>query len=314
MSWTKLTVSCPTEALDEVAAVLSMVCNSLQIEDYSDLEQSLRPELSEVIDEELRARDRTRGAVIVYLPPGKDPREDVSFVRERLAAADLLDACAISLDGVDEEDWASAWKRYYHPMRVGQHLVVAPPWEPPAPAPGDIVLTMDPGMAFGTGSHETTRLCLTLLERVLPEKLAANPALRLLDVGCGSGILSIAAAKLGVPVCFAYDIDEVAVRIARKNVAANGCAGAVTVGRSDLLASVDRSAPYDIVTANLVSDLLLRLSQDLPPLLRAGSLVLASGIIAPRLPEVREALSSAGLCVLAEESENDWFALAAEKE
>ena len=309
--WTKLSVECKTEETDTVSAILSMVANSLMVEDYSDLEEAVQPGFGELIDEELLKKDKTKATVSVFLPPEKNPAEDAAFVRERLRASGL--ACPLAFSGVDEEDWANEWKKYYHPQHIGKHLVVTPPWENYAPAAGETVVTMDPGMAFGTGTHETTRLCLALLESYLPEKIAENPRLRLLDVGTGSGILSIAASKLGAEACYAYDIDPVAVRVAKENAAANGC-GNITCGCSDLLAGVNRDAPYDFVCANIVADIILRMAPDLPPLLRDGAIVITSGVIAPRAEEVLRGMEVAGFEKIGGQEENDWTAMVFRKQ
>ena len=302
IEWTKLSVECATREIDTVSAILSMVANSLMVEDYSDIEETVQPGFGEVIDEALLQKDRTKATVSVFLPPEKNIAEDAAFVRERLATAGL--DCTIRFEGVDEEDWANEWKKYYHPLHIGMHLVVTPPWEDYIPTPEETVVTMDPGMAFGTGTHETTRLCLALLEKYMPR----NCNCRLLDVGTGSGILSIAASKLGAGRCFAYDIDPVAVRVAKENIELNGCKN-ITCGCSDLLAGVDRTAPYDFVCANIVADIILRMAPDLPPLLREGALVVTSGVIAPRAAEVLRGMEAAGFTKIGEMSENDWIAM-----
>jgi len=176
-----------------------------------------------------------------------------------------------------------------------------PPWIPYTPAENEIVVQMDPGMAFGTGTHETTRLCLMLLERYL------TPGDRVLDVGTGSGILSIAARKLGARSAYAYDIDPVAVRVAKDNVIANGVSD-ITCGVSDLLNDIDRSEPYDFVCANIVADILIRMSADIGSVMKTGGLIITSGIIEGKCEEVRAAMEANGFAVAHTETENDWVA------
>ncbi|MGE5591162.1 MAG: 50S ribosomal protein L11 methyltransferase [Bacillota bacterium] len=190
---------------------------------------------------------------------------------------------------VNEEDWANAWKAYFHPFRVGRRLVVVPSWEDYIESPGDIRLTLDPGMAFGTGTHPTTSLCLEVLEE------AVRSGDRILDVGCGSGILAIAAAKLGAESVEAMDIDPVAVQVAEENVARNGVSGSVRLARGELAAVVPPGKPSaDIVVSNIIADVIIALVGDVRARLRPGGLWLAGGIIEERLPQVEEALRRGG--------------------
>ena len=306
MKWTKLTAHCRTSDLDTVCAVMSMVDEGLQIEDYSDVEENLMTVYGELIDEKILKSDRSAAAVSVYVPEEKDLAAAVSFLEERFKALGL--SCFLEKEGMDEEDWANVWKQFYKPLRIGRRLVVTPPWEKVTAGRDDVVVVMDPGMAFGTGTHETTRLCLELIEKHLKK------GDRMLDVGTGSGILSIAGAKLGASLVRAYDIDPVAVRVARENVAANGVDGAVVCGQSDLLRGVDRAAaPYDLVSANIVADILIRMAPDVPALMREGARLIASGVIEGRKNDVRAAMERAGLRMVDEAEQSDWTALVFEK-
>ena len=172
--------------------------------------------------------------------------------------------------------------------------------------PGEIVVRMDPGMAFGTGSHETTRLVIGLLEKY------TKPGCRMLDVGCGSGILAICASKLGAGQCLAYDIDPVAVRVANENIKDSGLDN-VTCEVSDLLRDVDRSYAYDLITANIVADIIIRMSPDVGALMHKDTVLLVSGIILERSDDVVEALESHGLKVVERVVDNDWCAMAVMK-
>ena len=210
---------------------------------------------------------------------------------------------SVETDKVDEEDWATAWKKYYFPTRVGERLVVCPSWEDYAPAPGEVVLTMDPGMAFGTGTHDTTRLCMQLLEKY------AAPGVKLLDVGTGSGILAVAALLLGADSAVGVDIDEVAVRVAKENAAANGVGDRAAFLAGDLADRVD--GRFAVVTANIVADVILRLIPDLGRFLEPGGVFIASGIIDTREADVVSALEGAGYRLADRRESGGWVALAA---
>ena len=185
-------------------------------------------------------------------------------------------------------------------------MFIVPAWERYTEQPGEIVVRMDPGMAFGTGSHETTRLVIGLLEKYTPR------GGRMLDVGCGSGILAICASKLGAGQCYAYDIDPVAVKVANENIKDSGLTN-VTCEVSDLLRDVDRSYPYDLITANIVADIIIRMSPDVGALMHAGTVLLVSGIILERSDDVVEALEANGLKIVERVVENDWCAMAVMK-
>jgi len=203
---------------------------------------------------------------------------------------------------VREEEWATAWKAYFKPVRVGRHFLVKPTWEKAELLPGDVLLELDPGMAFGTGTHPTTTLCLEALEKTV------RPGSRVFDLGTGSGILAIAAAKLGAEV-EAVDVDPVAVRVAQENVELNQVAARVRVARGDLGTVLQGQA--DVVVANIIADVILLLLQDLPRLLKPAGVFLASGIIEPRAAEVEAAMRQAGLQISERLEDAGWVLLRA---
>ncbi len=304
LEWTQIKVTVPLEYLDSLIAIMSMISNQLQIEDYSDID--LKSCYGDLIDESILNADKTIASVSVYVEGNRPCNDELAFLRERLAVANLTDVATISLGGVNEEDWANAWKAYYKPLHIGEHMVIVPAWERYKEQPGEIVVRMDPGMAFGTGSHETTRLVIGLLEKY------TKPGCRMLDVGCGSGILAICAAKLGAGQCLAYDIDPVAVRVANENIKDSGLTN-VTCEVSDLLRDVDRSYAYDLITANIVADIIIRMSPDVGSLMHEGTVLLVSGIILERSEDVVEALEANGLKVVERAVDNDWCAMAVMK-
>jgi ribosomal protein L11 methyltransferase len=302
--WTQIKVTVPLEHLDGLTAVMSMISNQLQIEDYSDID--LKSCYGDLIDESILNADKTIASVSVYRPGNSPCSDELAFLREHMAIAGIAERATISLNGVNEEDWANAWKAYYKPLHIGKQMVIVPAWERYTEEPGEIVVRMDPGMAFGTGSHETTRLVIGLLEKYTPQ------GGRMLDVGCGSGILAICASKLGAGQCYAYDIDPVAVKVANENIKDSGLTN-VTCEVSDLLRDVDRSYPYDLITANIVADIIIRMSPDVGALMHAGTVLLVSGIILERSDDVVEALEANGLKIVERVVENDWCAMAVMK-
>ena len=298
--WTKLTVTGKTADLDGICAVMSMLDNGLMIEDYSDF--SLNGMYGELVDDTILNADRDTVKVSLFVPEDKSFIEYKEYLETRIA--DLGIDASISFEGVSEDDWAESWKQYYKPIPLGR-VTVVPAWEKYEAKEGEILVRMDPGMAFGTGTHETTRLVM----RIMQDELKGGE--RVLDVGTGSGILSICASKLGAASCNAYDIDPVAVNVARENAKDDGCDN-ITVGVSDLLAGVDLSGgKYNFCVANIVADIIIRMMPDISDYLEVGAPLILSGIIAPRADEVREAVRAAGFEIVREEQENDWLAIMA---
>ena len=301
--WTQVKVTVKLERLDDLVAIMSMVSNNLQIEDYSDID--LKTCYGDLIDESILNADKTIASVSVYLPAERSVTECIAFLKERFADADLADA-KIELVGVNEEDWANSWKAYYKPIKIGERLVIVPAWEKYTPAEGELIVRMDPGMAFGTGPHETTRLVIKLLEAYTKE------GCRMLDVGTGSGILAICASKLGAGECRAYDIDPMAVRVANENIKDSGLTN-ITCEVSDLLRQVDKSRPYDLICANIVADIIIRMTPDVGELMHKDTVLLASGIIMERSQDVVECFEKHGFRIVERLEENGWCGLAVMK-
>ena len=297
-NWTKLTATGNIKYLDDICAVMSMLDNGLMIEDYSDF--SLSGMYGELVDDSILDADRETVRVSLFVPEEKNLSEYTSFISERFSALSI--EAEISIDGVSEEDWAESWKQYYKPIHIGR-VTVVPAWESYSAKDGEVIVKMDPGMAFGTGTHETTRLVM----KILADEIHGGEGV--LDVGTGSGILSIAASKLGAKFCRAYDIDPVAVKVARENVKDNGCEN-ITVGVSDLLRDVDLSdGKYDLCVANIVADIIIRMLPDISHYLKDTAPLILSGIISMRADEVRETVEKHGFRIVREEKENDWVAL-----
>lgn len=308
MDWTDVQIIIPVEYLETAEAVAQMaVPYGIYVEDYSDMLE-LVPEIAHIdlIDEELLSRDRNTGIVHIYISPEQSPAEAVSYLTHQLEREQV--PYTVQTSAVREEEWATAWKEYYHPTRLGDRLVVCPSWEHYDKEPDELVITLDPGMAFGTGTHHTTRLCAKLLEQVV------RPGDTVLDMGTGSGILSIAALMLGASKAVGVDIDPVAVRTAGENAAENGfgpdrfvplCGDLV----HDRKLAQEIGGEYDVIAANIVADVIIALSLAIRRHLRKGGAVVASGIILPRKEEVLAALADQGLTVVSVEEQDGWCAI-----
>ena len=303
--WTQVKVTVPLSELDELVAVMSMINNNLMIEDYSDIDTNLKTCYGDLIDEKILNADKSVASVSVFISSDRSYTDDLSFIRQRLAELSLHGE--IELVGVNEEDWANSWKQYYKPVKIGERIVICPAWESYTPAEGELVIRMDPGMAFGTGTHETTRLVIRLLETY------TKPGCRMLDVGTGTGILAICASRLGAELCRAYDIDPTAVRVARENIKDSGLTN-VTCDRSDLLKQVSlEGGAYDLVCANIVADIIIRMTPDVGQYMKDDAILLASGIIAERCDDVIACFEANGFKIVECLTDNDWCGLAVMK-
>ena len=244
MEWTDIQITVPQQYAETAEAIATMVSNGgIYIEDYRDLEQQAW-EIAHVdlIEQDLLDQPRDIVKVHMYLAPDENPAEILPLFKERLEASGV--EYKLETSGIEQEDWQNAWKKYYHAMDIGERLAIVPGWEDYRT--DRIRIVMDPGMAFGTGTHETTSLCLETLDSMV------KGGERVLDIGTGSGILAIAALKLGADSAEGVDIDPVAVRTAGENAALNGVADKLTVLVGDL--SDKASGKYDIITANIVAN------------------------------------------------------------
>lgn len=209
----------------------------------------------------------------------------------------------LNVSEVQEEDWANSWKAYFKPEKIGSQTVIKPTWEEYCPQADDLIIELDPGMAFGTGNHATTVLCIKLLEEYV------KSGMEVFDVGTGSGVLSILAAKLGGQTVQAFDFDTVAIEAARENVRLNGLEKTVQVYHSDLLAQAEGKA--DLIVANIVADIIIRLTPDVPAKLKENGIFISSGIIAERKDDVLQTLDEYGFEVLEIKEEAGWVAIVA---
>ena len=303
MEWTDIRITVPQQYAETAEAIATMVSNGgIYIEDYSDLEQQAW-EIAHVdlIVQELLDKPRDIVIVHMYLAPDENPAEVLPLFRERLDAAGV--PYTLDTAGVQQEDWQNAWKKYYHAMDIGSRLAIVPGWE--SYDTDRIRITMDPGLAFGTGTHETTALCLELLDSLV------QGGERVLDVGTGSGILAIAALKLGAREADGVDIDPMCVRTAGENAERNGVDGRFRVLVGDL--SDKAEGVYDIITANIVAAAILSLAPAVPALMAPGAKFICSGIIDERKDEVLAGLQASGLRPVEIKEKRGWVCILCEK-
>ena len=297
--WTEVKIAVPAKDVDVAADIAMMVVPyGIYIEDYRDLEQQAwEVARIDLIDEDLLQKDRSKAFVHVYISPEESPAEAVAYLRERLTAAGI--AHEIDLSDCVKEEWENNWKQYFHTMEIGKRLVIKPKWEAYDNKDGKTVLSIEPGLAFGSGTHETTRLCLQTLEPYI------TPETTVLDIGCGSGILSVAALLLGAKRAVGVDIDSLAVKTARENGAENGFSEPkYTVYCGNLADKVQ--GKFDVVVANIVADVIILFCKDVGRFLNDGGVFITSGIIDTREQDVLDAFQKYGFSVKARHSENGW--------
>ncbi len=304
MEWLEVSIDAPdgdTEALCTLLEALGV--EGLVIEDEQDIRRFLEESgrFWDAVDEEFLASRKGVSRVKFYLSADGEGEKAMEALRPSLAEAGYAPSCR----RVRDEDWENNWKQYYRPMEVGKRLLILPEWEPTPEGGERVPLRLDPGLIFGTGAHPTTRMCLEAMEDLAPK------AEKALDLGCGSGILAIAALLLGVKTALGCDVDEAAPRIAGENAALNGVEDRLTVLAGDATADETlRSAiggrEYDLIFLNIVADVILRLLPDIPRWLRPGGTLIVSGVIDGREGEVAAALGSIGLA-FEQRRMGDWY-------
>ena len=300
MEWTEVKINVNTKDVDKAGDIAQMVVPyGIYIEDYSDLEEAAW-EIAHIdlIDEDLLQKDRNKAVVHIYISPEESPAEAVAFLSERYNAEGIEHEIDLSI--CRNQDWENNWKAYFKPLPVGDKLLIRPVWEDEYDADGRIVLNIEPGLAFGNGGHDTTRLCLETLEKHI------NPEVELLDIGCGSGILGIAGLLLGAKSATGVDIDALAVKTAKENGTINGFEEPkFTVFEGNLTDKV--TGKYDVVVANIVADIIVMFTENVGQFLKDDGVYITSGIIDTREQDVLDAFEKYGFEVIGRHESCGWL-------
>ena len=300
MEWTEVKINVSTKDVDKAGDIAQMVVPyGIYIEDYSDLEEAAW-EIAHIdlIDEDLLQKDRSKAVVHIYISPEESPAEAVAFLSERYNAVGIEHEIDLSI--CRNQDWENNWKAYFKPLPVGEKLLIRPVWEDEYDADGRIVLDIEPGLAFGNGGHDTTRLCLETLEKHI------NPDVELLDIGCGSGILGIAGLLLGAKSATGVDIDALAVKTAKENGTINGFEEPTfTVFEGNLTDKV--TGEYDVVVANIVADIIVMFTENVGQFLKDDGVYITSGIIDTREQDVLDAFEKYGFEVIGRHESCGWL-------
>ena len=301
-TWTEIKLVVNKKDLDLAESIAQMATNlGIYTEDYSNLEEeAMEIAHIDLFDEELIKKDRDNAIIHIYISEEYSPEEVISFVTERMKSEDI--DFKLDMDTCMTEDWINNWKKYFKPIPVGNKLLIHPIWEDEVDPMGRTVIHLEPGLAFGTGTHETTRLCLETLEKYVKE------GDEVLDVGCGSGILSIAALLLGAKRAVGIDIDELAVKTAIENAQMNKVEDKFEAICGDLTDKV--SGKYKIVVANIVADIIVKLTKDIKLFLTDDATYIMSGIIDTRKDDVLNCLKD-DFDIIEIIEENGWVAIAA---
>lgn len=314
MQWIQLKITTTTEALDAICGALyDLGITGIEISDKNDFKEFLENNRKywDYVDEELEKLKTADSFITVYLSDDDEGRAQLEAIKSAILGLGL-DSTMFHTANMKDEDWSENWKQYFKPLEIGKKVLVVPEWEEDVPKTDRTKFVINPGVSFGTGSHESTRMCIEEIENNLTEGASV------LDLGCGSGILSVIALLLGASEATAVDIDPMAVETAYSNLALNnlpkeiyhGFAGDITED-TELCQSLSQTK-YDIVLANIVADVIINLSGYVKSFMKPGAVFICSGIIIERKDEVKKALQDAGLKITAERTMGEWAAFVAE--
>lgn len=322
MIWHEVTLHSTEEAMEMISNFFhEHGTGGVSIEETGSLNRARDTSYGQLYDKPFNDIPEGEAVIKAYYPEMvkiEPILEQLSYFIEEIREYPIdVGIASISVKIVDDEDWANAWKQYFKPVAITSQLTIKPTWEDYVSKPGEIIIELDPGMAFGTGTHATTALCLQTLEQYI------QPGMDVIDIGTGSGILAIGAVKLGARHVLALDLDPVAVVSATENVELNKLENQVTVIQSDLLQvlksreahdnRVGVALPVDLVVANILADIILLFIDDVYEALKPGGIYITSGIIGQKAAEVEQALEKAGFEVLQTNKDQDWVAIAARK-
>jgi ribosomal protein L11 methyltransferase len=312
MKWSEISIHTTNEAIEPISNILHEAgASGVVIEDPFELTKEREDRFGEIY--QLNPGDYPEEGVIVkaYLPVNSFLGETVEAIKDSINNLIIYDIDLgknkVSISEVHEEEWATAWKKYYNPVKISEKFTIVPTWEIYTPVSSDeLIIELDPGMAFGTGTHPTTVMCIQALERTI------HRGDHVIDVGTGSGVLSIAAAMLGAQDIHAYDLDEVAVTTAKLNIKLNKVNDVVTVSQNNLLDGVEENSA-DVVVANILAEVILRFTTDVACVVKRGGSFIASGIIHQKKDLVKDALIDVGFEIAETIVMEDWVAIIAKR-
>jgi ribosomal protein L11 methyltransferase len=312
MKWSEISIHTTNEAIEPISHILHEAgASGVVIEDPFELTKERQDQFGEIY--QLNPDDYPEEGVIIkaYLPVNSFLGETVDAIKESINNLIIhnidIGRNKVTISEVNEEEWATAWKKYYHPVKISERFTIVPTWEIYTPVSSDeLIIELDPGMAFGTGTHPTTVMCIQALERTV------RSGDRVIDVGTGSGVLSIAAAMLEAEDIRAYDLDEVAVTQARLNIKLNKVHEKVTISQNNLLDGVEENSA-DVVVANILAEVILRFTDDVARVVKPGGSFIASGIIKQKKDQVKEGLTASGFEIVETILMEDWVAIIAKR-
>ena len=308
MKWYEIRVNTTDEASDAVSEMLTTLgAGGVAIKDPFDIRKEiLKPNTLDYADDEFLESLGEDVIIQAYFQSGINIDELLREIKDGLGNISQFLNIGKGLEGygeVDDEEWSTAWKKYFKPLQLTDRIVIKPTWEDYSPKGEEIIIQMDPGMAFGTGTHETTQMCSVLLDKYMKDDT------QVLDIGCGTGILSIIAAKLGAKTVEAIDIDEVAVKVARENIELNREISKVSAYKAVLSDLKREEHKYDIIVANIIANVIIDLSSHIPYYLKKESLFITSGIIKERKQEVIDACEKSGMSRIETLEMGEWVAM-----
>lgn len=310
-SWIEIKINTTTEAVEAITNILfENGAQGAMIEDPKDFNfQKANEHDWDYIDESLFKHNDDSVNIKTYISMERNVPafiENIKIRIEELTSFGLdIGRGTIETDSVEEDDWAHNWMKYYKPTRVGKNIIIKPEWEEYQAKDEDIVLEMNPGMAFGTGNHETTSMCIANLEKYVEDEFTVY------DIGCGSGILGITAAKLGAKEVLAIDIDEMAVKVAKENIEKNKVSDKVQAIVGNLADEIDANKKADVIVANIMADIIILLAKDVKTFLKEGGIFISSGIIHAKIDEVVEGLEKSGFEIVNIDKKGEWACIIA---
>ena len=313
MKWQEVQIKTTREAEDAISELFyASGAKGVVIESTEDLMLVKEDPTVNYIDERLLTMDPDTSIISGYFSEELDLDECTyklfSGIKKLPEYGLNPGACEVSITEMMDEDWANSWKQFYKPTKVGKNIVIKPTWEEYEPKEDDVIVNMDPGMAFGTGTHETTQLCVAAMEKVIKKDDVV------FDIGCGTGILSIVAAELGCKNIIGIDLDPVAVKVARENIELNKVENCIEVREGNLVEVLKPDEKADVIVANILAEAIVELSAEIKPFLKENGFFVSSGIITDRLEMVLEALKENGFEVESIKSMGEWNSIIAKQQ